>query len=142
MDDGINRGSLRHPGLVIGGMLLLAGVGLLEASRMPLDVLPERPFGGGSLFFVALRDASVSFSEAIGDGFVQPVCLADERLPLVRDSAPRRFAFRFRRVIARHRQPLGVQGQFAEPGVDLAQGLSVLMSVQRAPARFVEARAD
>jgi copper/silver efflux system protein len=41
MFDRIIRGSLKHPGLVIGAMLLLAGAGLFEAARMPLDVLPE-----------------------------------------------------------------------------------------------------
>jgi CzcA family heavy metal efflux pump len=41
MFDAMIHGSLRHRGLVIAGALLLVGVGLFEASRMPLDVLPE-----------------------------------------------------------------------------------------------------
>jgi CzcA family heavy metal efflux pump len=41
MFDSIIRGSLRHPWLVILASLVLIGVGLLETSRIPLDVLPE-----------------------------------------------------------------------------------------------------
>ncbi len=41
MFDAIIRGSLRHPWLVILASLVLTGVGLLETSRIPLDVLPE-----------------------------------------------------------------------------------------------------
>ena len=41
MFDAIIRGSLRHPWLVILASVVLAGVGLFEASRIPLDVLPE-----------------------------------------------------------------------------------------------------
>jgi CzcA family heavy metal efflux pump len=41
MFDAMIRGSLRHRGLVIAGALLLTAVGLFEAGRMPLDVLPE-----------------------------------------------------------------------------------------------------
>lgn len=41
MFDAIIRGSLRHPWLVIAVTLLLVGLGLLETSRIPLDVLPE-----------------------------------------------------------------------------------------------------
>lgn len=41
MFDAIIRGSLRHPGLIIGATILVAGLGLFETSRIPLDVLPE-----------------------------------------------------------------------------------------------------
>jgi CzcA family heavy metal efflux pump len=41
MFDAIIRGSLRHPWLVIAASILLVAVGLFEASRIPLDVLPE-----------------------------------------------------------------------------------------------------
>ncbi len=41
MFDTVIRGSLRHPWLVILASLVLVGVGLFEASRIPLDVLPE-----------------------------------------------------------------------------------------------------
>ncbi len=41
MFDSIIRASLRHPWFVIAAAVILAGVGLFETSRMPLDVLPE-----------------------------------------------------------------------------------------------------
>ena len=50
MFDAIIRSSLRHPWLVILASVLLVGLGLLETSRIPLDVLPElsAPAGGAS----------------------------------------------------------------------------------------------
>ncbi len=41
MFDFLIRASLRHAWLVVATAILLVGVGLFEASRMPLDVLPE-----------------------------------------------------------------------------------------------------
>jgi Cu/Ag efflux pump CusA len=41
MFDAIIAGSLKHRGFVVAITLLLAGLGVFEASRMPLDVLPE-----------------------------------------------------------------------------------------------------
>ncbi|HEY6079344.1 MAG TPA: efflux RND transporter permease subunit [Polyangiaceae bacterium] len=41
MFDAIIRASLKHPWLVVAAVVLLAGIGLFETSRMPLDVLPE-----------------------------------------------------------------------------------------------------
>lgn len=41
MFDFMIRSALRHPGFVIGATLLLAGVGIFETTRMPLDVLPD-----------------------------------------------------------------------------------------------------
>src|SRR6187551_830243 len=41
MFDSIIRASLKHPWLVVAAVVLLAGVGLFESSRIPLDVLPE-----------------------------------------------------------------------------------------------------
>jgi CzcA family heavy metal efflux pump len=41
MFDSIIRGSLKHPWLVVAAAVILAGLGIFETSRMPLDVLPE-----------------------------------------------------------------------------------------------------
>jgi CzcA family heavy metal efflux pump len=41
MFDALIRGSLRRPWLVLGAALLLLGLGLLAAKRLPVDVLPD-----------------------------------------------------------------------------------------------------
>jgi CzcA family heavy metal efflux pump len=41
MFDALIRGSLRKPWLVLGAALLLLGLGLLAAKRLPVDVLPD-----------------------------------------------------------------------------------------------------
>ena len=41
MFDAMIRGSLRNRLFVLASAILLTGLGLFEASRMPLDVLPE-----------------------------------------------------------------------------------------------------
>src|SRR5688572_9734359 len=41
MFDALIRGSLRRPWLVLGAALLLIGLGLLAAKRLPVDVLPD-----------------------------------------------------------------------------------------------------
>ena len=41
MFDAVIRGSLRRPWLVLGAALLLLGLGLLAARRLPVDVLPD-----------------------------------------------------------------------------------------------------
>jgi Cu/Ag efflux pump CusA len=41
MFDALIRGSLRRPWLVIGAAVLLFGLGLLAARRLPVDVLPD-----------------------------------------------------------------------------------------------------
>src|SRR5687768_1861307 len=41
MFDALIQGSLRRPWLVLGAALLLLGLGLLAAQRLPVDVLPD-----------------------------------------------------------------------------------------------------
>ena len=108
-----------------------------------LHLLLERALGGGALLVLAVTDPACRPRRTGRDRLVEPVGLRGERLPLVDDGAPGGLALRaLGRAVVRRRQAVGFERQLAEPGVNPLERLAVLVTLRRAPARLLEARAQ